>query len=67
MAKLESEKKISVEKVVHDSITETVQYLWDEYKIRVDSINVDWLEVESNQNSSMLATKIYIDTVTFTE
>jgi len=67
MAKLESEKKISVEKVVHDSIAETVQYLWDEYKIRIDSINVDWLEVASNRNSSMIATKIYIDTVTFTE
>ena len=40
-----AEITVSVERAAHAAFEELAQHIWDQHKIRIDSVSFDWFEV----------------------
>ena len=56
--------KLSVEKVIHDSIRETLENLYDDYGIKVNSVNVTWLDLSQVDKTIYGFSKLTVETET---
>ena len=65
MAESKLKMKVSVEKVIHDSIRETLQMLIDDHGIIVNTISVKWLDLSQVDKEKYSICGLEIETETF--
>lgn len=58
----ESEVKVAVEKVIHDVLAETLQNIFNEYGICVKTIDAEWLEIHSDEQSKAILSGLVLRT-----
>lgn len=56
--------KVSIEKTVHDAIRETFQMIMDKHGLRIDSVDVTWLDTSTTAQKCALVRSIKMTTVT---
>ena len=64
MAKANLKMKVSVEKVIHDSIRETLQMLVDDHGIMVNNVYVGWLDLSQADKPRHVVNRLTIETET---
>ena len=64
MAKADLELKVSVEKAIHEGLQEVLQQIWDDHKVCVREISVDWVDVSTPAEPRMLLTSLDMRTST---
>ena len=65
MAKLSAKTEVSVEKVVHNSLRETIQMLHDDHGLLVNGVSVDWIDLSQIGDIQFKISSLRIDTETF--
>jgi len=62
----EAKVQVSLEKIIHRTIRDTLQEIWEKHQIRVDNIRVDWREIETiNEPIVNQLTELRVESVTF--
>lgn len=65
MTKSEIEMKVSVEQVIHQSLMKIMKDVFDKYGVRVDSVDVSWLDISTAKRNDFIVTDIRISTTAF--
>lgn len=58
MAKADLELKVSVEKAIHEGLQKVLQQIWDDHKVCVRDISVDWVDVSTPAEPKMMMTSL---------
>lgn len=58
MAKADLELNVSVEKAIHEGLQKVLQQIWDDYKVCVREISVDWVDVSTPAEPKMMLTSL---------
>lgn len=64
MAKADFELKVSLERAIHDGIQQVLQQIWDDHKVCVREISVDWVDASSPADPKMILTRLDMRTST---
>jgi len=60
MTMAKAEITVGIESVIHSVLTDVVQRIADQHGIRVDGVEVDWLDVSTPADNRFMVRKIYI-------
>jgi hypothetical protein len=64
MEKAEIAAKVSLEKVIHNGLNDLIQNFWDEHKILINSIGIDWLNISTRDRQQFVIERLTINSET---
>ena len=61
---MEKKFKLSVENEIHEGLQKAIQQIWDEYKVCIRTISVQWIDLSNATESRMILTGLDMGTST---
>lgn len=65
MAELETKITVSVERAIHLALIDIAQTIWDEHKIKLDRVYIDWLDFSGVDGRKCFVNGVSVDSQSF--